>query len=256
MAALTTQSQLTSTTVAETTVSVTAAINQLAANQQAMQQQFAAFATQQNTTYQQVPAAQPHIAGVTIPAFPTFHTERCGQRGGQGCGTTPGNAQTPFANFVGCQGRQGSLPPIGGGGGWHPFVINPFVPAGRPAGGRNAAPMYFNIMKQYANWNACFLYGFDVEEGHTSKTCPTPWQRVNHQERFDCPNTNQYISAGYDACMKARHKSQLTSSWQCGVEKVYGKCLNTFSTPPSANPTQNVVIEDSKKTVVATNLLQ
>jgi hypothetical protein len=117
MAALTTQSQLTSTTVAETTVSVTAAINQLAANQQAMQQQFAAFATQQNTTYQQVPAAQPHIAGVTIPAFPTFHTERCGQRGGQGCGTTPGNAQTPFANFVGCQGRQGSLPPIGGGGG-------------------------------------------------------------------------------------------------------------------------------------------
>ncbi len=147
-----------------------------------MQQQFAAFITQCNMTYQQVPAAQPHVVGVTIPAFPTFHVERRGQRGGQGPGTTPGNANTsgpnakmPFANFVGCQGGQGGLPHIGGGGGRHPFVINPFVPVGGPAGGRNAAPMYSNIIKQYANWNACFLCGFDVEEGHTLKTCPTPW---------------------------------------------------------------------------------
>ncbi len=78
MAALTTQSQLTATTAAETTASVMATINQLAANQKVMQQQFAAFTTQRNTTYQQVPAAQPHIAGVTIPAFPTFHMERRG----------------------------------------------------------------------------------------------------------------------------------------------------------------------------------
>jgi hypothetical protein len=78
MAALTTQSQLTATTTAETTVLFMAAINQLAANQQAMQQQFAAFITQHNTTYQQVPAAQPHIAGVKIPAFSTFHAEHCG----------------------------------------------------------------------------------------------------------------------------------------------------------------------------------
>ncbi len=78
MAALTTQSQLTATAAAETTALVMAVINQLAANQQAMQQQFMAFITQRITTYQQVPVAQPHVAGVTIPAFPTFHAEHCG----------------------------------------------------------------------------------------------------------------------------------------------------------------------------------
>jgi hypothetical protein len=46
MATLTTQSQLTATTMAETQASVAAAINQLAANQQVMQQQFAAFTTE------------------------------------------------------------------------------------------------------------------------------------------------------------------------------------------------------------------
>jgi hypothetical protein len=50
MAALTTQSQLTATTMAETLALVPAVINQLHANQQAMQQQFAAFTTQHNTT--------------------------------------------------------------------------------------------------------------------------------------------------------------------------------------------------------------
>jgi hypothetical protein len=183
MAALTTQSQITATTAAETTALVMAAIHQLAANQQAMQQQFAAFATECNTTYQQVPAAQPLIAGITIPAFPTFNMERHGRRGGQGHGTNPGNAntsgrnaRTPFANFVGRQGGQGGLPPIGGGGGQHTFGINPFVPVGGPAGERNAAPMYSNIIKHYANWNACFSCGFDVEDGHTLKTCPTAWR--------------------------------------------------------------------------------
>ena len=33
----------------------------------------------------------------------------------------------------------------------------------------NAAPMYLNILKRYANWNVCFLCGFDVEDGHTQK---------------------------------------------------------------------------------------
>jgi len=51
--------------------------------------------------------------------------------------------------------------------------------------------------------------GFDVEDGHTSKTCPTPWRRANHQEGFNRNNVGQYIGAGYDACTKAMHKSQL-----------------------------------------------
>jgi len=53
---------------------------------------------------------------------------------------------------------------------------------------RNAAPMYSNIIKKYSNWNVCFSCGFDVEDGHTSKTCPAPWRRANHQEGFDRNN--------------------------------------------------------------------
>ncbi len=128
MEASTTQSQLMAATAAETGALVTAAINQLAANQQAMQQQFSAFATQCNTTYQQVLAAQSHIAGITIPVFPIFHMECHGQRGGRGHDTIPGNAntgghnaQTPFANFVGRQDEQGGMPPISGGGGATPI---------------------------------------------------------------------------------------------------------------------------------------
>ncbi len=62
------------------------------------------------------------------------------------------------------------LTPIGGGrvGG-----IAPFAQQKAP---RNTGPMYSNIMKRYANWNVCFSYGFDVEDGHTSKTCPAPWR--------------------------------------------------------------------------------
>ncbi len=31
---------------------------------------------------------------------------------------------------------------------------------------------YSNTTKRYANWNACFLCGFDLEDNHTSQTCP------------------------------------------------------------------------------------
>jgi hypothetical protein len=77
MAALTTQSQLTATTMAETSASVAAAINQLHANQQAMQQQFAAFTTQRNTTYQPAPAIQLQYPVVTmwIERAVTYTTE-------------------------------------------------------------------------------------------------------------------------------------------------------------------------------------
>ena len=40
-------------------------------------------------------------------------------------------------------------------------------------------------------------------------TCPAPWRRANHQEGFDRNNAGQYIGAGYNACTKAMHKSQL-----------------------------------------------
>ena len=88
MAALTTQSQLTATTMAETSASVAAAINQLNANQQAMQQQFAAFATQRNMTYQPAPTMQPPFAQFSIPTIALFSTagRGGGRRGGHGRG--------------------------------------------------------------------------------------------------------------------------------------------------------------------------
>jgi hypothetical protein len=213
MAALTTQSQLTATTVAEFSAAVAAAISKLAANQHAMQQQFAAFTTQHNTTYQPAQAAQPPITQFSIPNFAMFPAEGRGggKRGGRGCSghtnfTTTGgcNIRTPFANFVGC-GGQGSLPPIGGergrGSGMAPFTQQNMQ--------HNTAPMYSNITKHYANWNVCFSCGFDVKDGHTSKICPAPWRRANHQEGYNRNNSGQYIVVGYDTCTKAMHKSQL-----------------------------------------------
>jgi hypothetical protein len=40
------------------------------------------------------------------------------------------------------------------------------------------------------------------------------------------------------------------------VEKIYDKCLNTCSIPPSSYPTQNVVINNDETTVVIANLLR
>jgi hypothetical protein len=213
MAALTTQSQLTATTTAKTSAFVAAAIHQLHAYQQAMQQQFAAFTAQHNRTYQPAPTVQLPIMQFSIPNFATFNTagRGGGRRGGLGRGgrtnfvnTGGRNARTPFANYVG-RGGQISLPPIGGGTGRGGGVL-PFTQQTMP---RNAAPMYLNIIKKYSNWNVCFSCGFDVKNGHTSKTCPALWRRANHHGGFDRNNTGQYIGAGYDACTKAMHKSQI-----------------------------------------------
>ena len=207
MAALMTRSQLMASTAAETSASVTAAIKQLAANQQAMQQEFAAFATARNTMYQPATPTPPPVQ-FNIPNFGTFQPAGLGvggRQGGHGRGEQANagrQGRTPFANFMG-RGGQGGLPPIGGGRGGG---VAPFTQQNAPC---IAAPMYSNIIKWYANWNVCFSCGFDVENGHTSKTCPAPWTRVNHQEGYTYANFGQYISAGYDVCTKVMHKSQL-----------------------------------------------
>ena len=53
---------------------------------------------------------------------------------------------------------------------------------GQPA---TQAAAYSNITKMFANWNACYMCGFDIEDGHTSATCPRGWRKANHQEGFD-----------------------------------------------------------------------
>jgi hypothetical protein len=89
---------------------------------------------------------------------------------------------------------------VGGRGGMAPGIG--YLP---PEGGftgqatKPPNPPHSNIVKKYANWNVCFLCGFNVEEGHTSQTCPGHWHKMNHLGS---------INAGYDPCTKGMHKSQ------------------------------------------------
>jgi hypothetical protein len=203
MADLNTQSQMMTATNAATTSLVTTAINQLAASQQAMLQQIAAFANVARAP----PAAVQFPTQFTIPAVVNFQGGgyHGGRRGGRGRGDRGGrqvqsgghNTPTPFANHVARK----------AGGGFSAATAQqtpgmPFMGAG-PA---NAS--HSNIIKRYANMNACFSCGFDVEDGHTLKTCPASWRRKNHQEGYARSNSQLFIAAGYDVCTKAMHKTQ------------------------------------------------
>jgi hypothetical protein len=53
-----------------------------------------------------------------------------------------------------------------------------------PHGGRTPAALFSNLVKLYANWNACYLCGFDVPNGHTSMTCPTNLHKPPHNVYF------------------------------------------------------------------------
>ncbi len=204
MAALTTQNKMMAASTAATTLAVMSTINQLATNQQAMLQQIAAFANAARAP----PAAVLFPTQFNIPPISNFQGggNRGGRRGGRGCGNRGGrqglqgggrNTRTSFANYVAPQGG-GGLPTIAA----QPVPGLPFAGTG-PA---NAS--HSNIIKRYANMNACFSCSFDVEDGHTSKTCPAIWRHANHQEGYDRSNAQQYIAVGYDACTKAMHKTQ------------------------------------------------
>jgi hypothetical protein len=61
-------------------------------------------------------------------------------------------------------------------------------------------------IKRFANWNACFSCGFDVEDGHISMTCPMQWHKPNHQVGYTRENAAGY--AAYAPCTKGQHKTQ------------------------------------------------
>ena len=69
------------------------------------------------------------------------------------------------------------------------------------------APPYSNLTKRYANWNACYSCGFDVPDGHTSKTCPHHMRKPDHDIHFTRQNAQQYIDQGYTCATKNRHKT-------------------------------------------------
>jgi hypothetical protein len=220
-AAMTTGSTLTTTYGGGTIPSeITNAINQLSANQQTMMTQMAAMSFNNAAALPPQAATNFHVPPIQQLNTPPFagqantgqNARNWGRRGGQGCGrggsrggAGRGGARTPFANHMQntqmAGGRGGIAPP---GIGYPPTV-----------GGFNSGqatkppnPPHSNIMKKFANWNACFSCGFDVEEGHTSKTCPAHWRKMNHQEGFTRENSRQWINAGYDPCTKGMHKLQ------------------------------------------------
>jgi hypothetical protein len=115
-----------------------------------------------------------------------------------------------------------------------------------PAGGftgqatKPPNPPHFNIVKKYANRNVCFSCGLDVEEGHTSQTCPGHWRKMNHQEGFTHENSWQYINMGYNPCTKGMHKSQFPTFWWWGAEKdIANKCKSLVSAY-FPDPTENI----------------
>jgi hypothetical protein len=74
-----------------------------------------------------------------------------------------------------------------------------------------AAP-FLNIMKKFANWNVCYSCSFDVENGHTSMTCPSHLRKASHAVYFTRQNIQQYIALGLLCCTKNRHKARLPST--------------------------------------------
>jgi hypothetical protein len=209
MAVFTMQSQLTAVSTAATSSSVPAAIQQLNTNLQAMMQQMMAYANE--STMRNPPVVHnPPLMHFNIPTIGSFQpggnaqgARRHGRRrGGRAPGIVPGGRRAPHTPFADYSARQGGM---------GASIVPAFVPGvpGVGVAARNTAPMYSNIVKRYSNMNVCFLCSFDVENGHTSHTCPQAWRRANHQDAYNRSNAQQYIDVGYDACTKAKHKMQL-----------------------------------------------
>jgi hypothetical protein len=187
IAAMTTGSTLGNNYGATILSEISKAINQLAANQTAIMNQMAAMSSNPPPPPQTQAASKYHVPPIQQLNIPTFAGQAnsgfnagtgynggnhgCGGRRGCGrggsCGEGGQGGHTPFANHM--RNTQGA----GGRGGIAPGIR--YLP---PAGGftgqaaKPPNPPHSNIVKKYANWNVCFLCGFDIEEGHTSQTCP------------------------------------------------------------------------------------
>ena len=77
---------------------------------------------------------------------------------------------------------------------------------------QQAQPPYSNVVKRYANWNACYSCGFDVADGHTSMSCPPHLRKATHQIGFNCQNAQQYINLGHPCSTRNRHKTQFPTN--------------------------------------------
>ncbi len=107
-----------------------------------------------------------------------------------------------------------SAPPaINGGYGPTGGYGMPITHPNMSPGAQNTTQLpYSNVVKQYANWNACYLCGFNVGNGHMSMSCPPHLHKVTHQVGFVRQNTQQYIDLEYPCSTRMRHKTQFPTN--------------------------------------------
>jgi hypothetical protein len=201
---------------------ITSAIAQLAANQSAIMTQMAALT---------IAPPRPPIQQITIPT--QQFTAGGGGRGGgyrgnyYGGGYNGGRNNGYGNNFHTGGGGRGSQSRGYGGYGRGRRGHESFAQAVQGRGGiPNAGPPLFggntqttggipsapNPVKRFNNWNYCFSCGFDVEDNHTSQTCPAHWRRAGHQQECTRNNAQQYAAAGHTPSMRGQHKNQLPSA--------------------------------------------
>ena len=156
--------------------------------------------------------------GGQVPAFtnvgpvasvgPVFHN------GGAQFGGFPHTAARPDGMPGGFQGiATGGVPPyrppaaIGMIGG---FGCGGF-PGGYPCTPGIQGPVqlpFSNMVKCYANWNACYSCGFDVVDSHISMSCPPHLCKATRDLNFNRQSAQQYIDLGHPCSTRNRHKTQ------------------------------------------------
>jgi hypothetical protein len=105
-------------------------------------------------------------------------------------------------------GRRNAPPPQNNNGNYTTYgnIPPPNNQMTAPYGQQPRTP-YSNTVKHFANWNYCYTCGFDVEEWHTSTTCPNP--KPGHQQQCNRQNFQGYKDAGHRPSAKAQHKQSL-----------------------------------------------
>ncbi len=202
VAALTYQSQLTASTAATTNHHNVQQLATIEANQQATHSNLHQIIAQLNAvTFNASNAGWGQFGG---------RGHGCGCGYGFGCGLTmyvPGWFPTPHGGGIppAPPPHGGGLPPGGGNhGGYQQGATQPsgYIPPNvfhsgqpqNPAQYRSLANApgyahahqqpYSNLKKQFANWNVCYLCGFDVADAHTSMSCPVHLRKASHDIYF------------------------------------------------------------------------
>jgi hypothetical protein len=216
--------------------SIAPAFNQLVQNQSVLQDQIAAI-SMSHPPPAQTPPPQflvPLVPQVAFPMHqpfaPSFQHQQFqpaagqgmqgqyaysrGNQGGRGGHGNQGGSRDErqrypsFASQICTQNGQGQLSPHQGYQGGRFAPPNPFGGMG-PFATTAQAPPATNApspIKKYSNWNACFLYGFDIEDAHRSTTCPFMWHKLNHQVGYTRDNAALYVA--YGPSTKGQHKMQ------------------------------------------------